>query len=140
MSAEVIVELLGDTLDIERLAEALGHLDYRHVASGIELADIEDQGAEFAQEEIAGLVDFKIVIAGVRFAGVPLPPIPQAFVSPTVDEDQEILLVRPRDLLVHGGARLGRRNGSLGGCDFEYGEGPELRRVAGGGSLSAGAG
>ena len=60
---ELVIELFRDALDIEGIAQALCHLDHGHVAGGIELADFENEGAEFGKEEVAGLVDFEVMVA-----------------------------------------------------------------------------
>jgi len=94
LGLEFVVKLPGDPLDIQRFPEPLGHFDHGRVTGGIEFADIEDQGVQFAQEEIARLMDFEIVFAGIDLAVIPFNPIPEALVSVRVDEDEEILLVQ----------------------------------------------
>src|SRR5437899_4770960 len=98
LGAKFVVELLGNALNIERFAKSFGDFDHGYVAGWIKFADLEDQGAEFAQKQIAGLVDLEIVIPRVGFAVIPFDPVPQALVSAPVDEDQEIFMVQPCNL------------------------------------------
>src|ERR1035441_5355050 len=86
LRAEFVVKLLGDALNVQRLAKALGHFDDGYITRRIEFADLEDQGAELAQEEIAGLVDLKIVIAGVGLTFITFDPIPKALRPVPIDE------------------------------------------------------
>ena len=73
-----LVELLGDPLDVEGLADA-GDFDDADVPLFIELADVEDHLAELAEEQVARLaLDSSKWSRRVGLAVSPLDPIPEA--------------------------------------------------------------
>ena len=90
---KVVEELLGDLGDVERLADAARHFDDRGVAFGVELAQIEHQRVELANEQVPRLTVEVIVCAGVIAAVLAEDPRPDALASGAVDEDEHMLVV-----------------------------------------------
>jgi hypothetical protein len=72
------------------------------------------------------------VIAGVGLTFITFDPIPKALRPVPIDEDQEILVMQSRNLLMNGGTRLGSRNRTRRGGYLEDVDATKLRDLSAG--------
>src|SRR5437763_15015519 len=72
---EFAEELLGNALDIEGVAQTPGYFDDCHVPTRIEFADFENESAQFAEEKIARLASFEVMVARKSPSVLALHPI-----------------------------------------------------------------
>ncbi len=93
LAVEFLVKALGNTLDVEGVAEPPGDLHQGHVAGCVELADVENYATELAEEKVARLsLDVEMITREV-FAILSLHPAPNALGTCRVQENQQVLVV-----------------------------------------------
>ena len=115
----LLVEALGDALDVECLLEAPSDFGDGYVTGFVQLAHIDDHGRELAEEEVAGLAAHVEVIARVGLPVLPLHPVPEALGALPVGEDEQVLVVQCSDFLVQRCAGLGGGDRAVVSSDLE---------------------
>ena len=125
---EVSEEGLGDDFDVEACADAAGGLGDGDVAIFIELREIDDEGGELGEEQVAGLTFEIMVAAGVGFRTIALHPEPDGATALGIDEDENVFDGVRSDAFPDGllGFCIRESGVRIGGDDFKNAETGEL--------------